>query len=345
MDTDVAQSAIRAAWPLLSVQSIRGQELAGRRPIEGSLGTLLCALNRAGNRIFLIVLGDSDDDLTDDKSRGLSVSTQQLEVAGESVRRYLSVQCSDSSAYDLFDVVGADLLVAVSNAPGAPREAVKLVLDRWKRFWSDLPRSVMTDEQIAGLFGELWFIHIWLSVAVGMQKAIAVWRGPFGARHDFEAKGLSIEAKTTTARVGRRHRITGVEQLEQPENGRLFLFSVVIHREGGATNSLAVLIDAIRALLQHDPDTANVFDNALARVGYSDAFRAYYSERTYRVVDCILFEVGGSFPRLTKQQLIGALLMPGVSALEYDVELDGFRSLALADNPESAIQHLRWLRV
>jgi hypothetical protein len=291
----------------------------------------------------LVSVSELEDELVDDKTRGLSVTTQRLEVSGEEVRRYISVQCTDATAHDLFDVIGAELLIAVAKAPKTPMQAVRTVLGRWKRFWSDLPRSVMSDDQIAGLFGELWFIDVWLSLATGAAKAVSVWRGPFGARHDFEGTTISVEAKTTTARSGRKHHINGIDQLEKPLNGNLLLFSMIINRENGATNSLPVLIDAIRVLLQNDPEAASVFDNALASAGYSDAFRSYYADRTYRVVSGALFKVGDSFPRITYEQLVGQALMPGVSALEYNIDLDGFRALSLADTPETAVEHLRHL--
>lgn len=303
----------------------------------------MCAVNRAGARYFLIPIGSEDEDLVDDSIRGLKVATERLEICGEQSRRYVSLLCGDPGAYDLFDVVGAELVTAVGNMPKKPRDAARLVINRWKRFWSAAPRSVLDDGEIAGLFGELWFIHVWLGPSVGVRTAVKAWRGPFGSRHDFESKAMSVEVKTTTARDHRTHLINGIDQLAGPENGPLLFFSLAILPEGGATNSLVVLIDAIRATLQTDPELADVFDNALSRTGYSEAFRSYYAERTFRVTGGLLFETGGSFPRLTRDELGLSGLLPGVSDVSYSITLDSLQALAIADNAERASQTLKSL--
>src|SRR5205823_6466872 len=117
---------------------------------------------------------------------------------------------------------------------------------------------------------------VWLAAWIGVPAAIKVWRGPFGSRHDFEGKSASVEVKTTTARDSRVHHIHGIDQLAKPEQGGLLFFSLAVQREGGATNSIVILIDAIRALLRADPDLASEFNTAISRAGYSDAFRKHY---------------------------------------------------------------------
>jgi len=339
--TDLAQSAIQNAWQHLRPASVQGGELVARRPLADKSAAFLCAVNKQGNRHFLVAVREEDEGLKDDASRGLSVGTQHLDVAGEQVRRYVSIQCTDPGASDLFDVIGSELLVAVAKQPATPCAAVSYVLSRWRRFWSELPRSVMTDEKLAGLFGELWFIRVWLSPAIGAETSVGAWRGPFGARHDFEFSAHSVEVKTTTIRSGRKHRVHGIEQLEKPLGGGLLLFSLSVQREVSATNNVPMLVDAIRSELKDCPESESTFDNALARIGYSDAFRDHYGERKFRVVNGYLFEVDGTFPKLTDSELVGGALMPGVSAIEYDIDLDGFRASAIGNSPESCAGRLR----
>jgi len=341
MAPDIAQAAIRSAWSHLDPTRIRGGELVGRRPLPDAPGELLCALSRTGSRYFLVPIGSDEDDLSDDGIRGLKVATEYLEIAGEHSRRYISLLCGDQGAYDLFDVVGAELISAFKSMPESPREATRLVITRWKRFWSIAPRSVLDDGEIAGLFGELWFLHVWLGPTVGMAAATKAWRGPFGSRHDFELRFTSVEVKTTTSRDHRTHLINGIDQLALPEQGVLLFFSLALAPERGATNSLVVLIDVIRAALQPDPETADAFDVALTCAGYSDVFRGYYAERTFRVAGGLLFVVDDSFPRLTRDQLLSSDLLPGVSEVKYCVTVDPSRSPVVADGPDKAGSILR----
>lgn len=343
MATDLAQVAVSSAWSHLDPSRIREGELVGRRPLPDAAGEMLCALNRAGSRYFLVPIDADEEDLVDDGIQGLKIATECLQISGEQSRRYVSVLCGDQSAHDLFDVVGAELITAVGNMPKSPREATRLVINRWKRFWSAAPRSVLDDGEIAGLFGELWFMHVWLAPSIGVPAAAKAWRGPFGSRHDFESKAMSVEVKTTTARNYRTHLINGIDQLAPPEIGPLLFFSLAISPERGATNSLVVLVDAIRTALQLDPEVADVFDVALANAGYSDAFRSFYAEKTYRVAGGLLYEVDGLFPRLTRDQLASSALLPGVSEVKYRVTLDFSRPSAIAENPDEAGSTLRKL--
>jgi hypothetical protein len=188
-------------------------------------------------------------------------------------------------------------------------------------------------------------MHVWLSESIGVPAAVEVWRGPFGSRHDFEGRALSVEVKTTTARSSRKHHINGIDQLTNPEGGPLLFFRLVIQREAGATNSIVVLIDAIRSVLQGDAEVANAFDTALSRVGYSYAFRNRYAGITFSVVNALLFAVDGSFPRLTKAEIVSGELMPGVSEIEYNIDLGGLRAMAIADRRDAAIAPLQRLGV
>ncbi len=340
----LAQAALRDAWSHLAASTAQGDELVGRRPRVDPPVEMLCGLNTAGDRYFLVPVGSAEESLVDNTTRGLRVDTQQLEIAGEGTQRYISVQCSEPGAYDLFDVVGAELLTAIASKPDKPRAAIWFVLSRWKRFWGDIPRSVMLDEDVAGLFGELWFLHVWLTASIGVSDAVKSWRGPFGARHDFESKICSVEVKTTTSRSTRSHRVSGIDQLSKPEGGPLFFFSLAIQREGGATNSIVILIDAIRSLLVDVPEIASLFDNCLAKIGYSDAFRDHYARMTYRVVNSFLFEVNSLFPRLTRDQLSAGDLMPGVSEVDYKIEVGLLAPLAVADRPDAAGDVLAQMR-
>jgi hypothetical protein len=49
---------------------------------------------------------------------------------------------------------------------------------------------------------------------------------------------------------GRIHRINGRDQLAPPELGELLFFSLRLHEEGGATNTLPSVIAACRAQIE-----------------------------------------------------------------------------------------------
>ena len=300
-------------------------------------------MNRSGSRHLLVVVPENTQELIDDRTRGIRVNIRGLLVSGQPPNLYVDIECSSPADHDLFDLLGSDLALALARAPIAPLEIVQQVVAKWRRFGSDLPRSLLSAEELSGLFGELWFLHAWLAPCVGHPKAVASWRGPLGARHDFASRTIGIEVKTTASQHGRLHRINGIDQLEVPENGTLLFFSVCIRHEKTASNSVPKLIFAIRANLANDAESATLFENALVRARYSDAFKDHYSEQRIQVVDTFLFEVTPNFPRITRGELVGAMLPPGVQSVEYDINLSGFAGQAICSRPEEATTSLNQL--
>lgn len=92
-----------------------------------------------------------------------------------------------------------------------------------------MPVEGLSAEQMCGLFGELWFLLIWL-LPRGIRR-VQNRVGPTGARHDFSWPTITVEAKTTQSARGHVHRISGLDQLDPPCGGDLFLFSLRM-REG-----------------------------------------------------------------------------------------------------------------
>lgn len=210
---------------------------------------------------------------------------------------------------------------------------VELVLAKWRRFWGELPRQMLSREEQLGLFAELWFLSTWLATHIGVSRAVFPWRGPFGARHDFEWIGRSIEVKATTSVRGRIHRINGLDQLAPPENGDLMLFSLRLREEAGASNTLPGLVAACRSLMELEPDTLDRFEAALAQANYSPAYEDEYAKLKLRVIDECLFRVEQDFPRITVASFREGV-PSGVERVEYEVNLGGCEHLLIATTAE-----------
>jgi hypothetical protein len=187
-----------------------------------------------------------------------------------------------------------------------------------------------------GLCAELWFLSMWLIPRAGIRRALAGWRGPLGARHDFEWPGKSVEVKATASTRGRVHRINGLDQLVPPEKGKLLFFSLRLREEGGATNTLSGLIASCRALLEADAEALSGFEAALVQVGYSPVHDEEYAKIRFRVVDEELFRVTDNFPRVTQSSFAGGVPF-GVDRIEYEINLSGFERLSIAAKPEQFV--------
>jgi hypothetical protein len=203
-----------------------------------------------------------------------------------------------------------------------------------------MPRSLLSRSDQLGLFGELWFLRVWLLPHVGARMAVDRWRGPTGSRHDFEWSGRSVEGKATTSTRGNVHRINGVDQLMPPDGGVLYLFSVRLREEAGSSNTLPALVRAISQEVGADPEAADRFETTLTRAGYSLLHAEEYEKHRLRVVEEGLYAVRDNFPRIVPASFPGGV-PGGVEALEYEINLGGFDHLRIARSPDQASALLR----
>jgi hypothetical protein len=306
--------------------------LTARVALPDVTDRLVCAINGEGVRHLLIPLELGDDAVTDQESRGVTASTRELAVSGAALGRYIDIVCHDSAGHAAFDLVGGEIAERLVSGSETPAQCVTRVLAKWRRFWGQLPREVLSLEAQLGLFAELWFLCFWLIPKVGIPAAIEQWRGPFSARHDFEQIGRSVEAKATLSARGVIHRINSLDQLAPPEDGELLFFSLRARDEAGASNNLADLVIQCRAVIVADADALTRFESALLLTGYSPVHEEEYRKRRLRVTAEELFKVERDFPRITVGTFPNGV-PAGVERVDYEINLSAFAHLRIASNP------------
>jgi len=318
-------------WSRLEIERPTGQTLWARRAAPSVCEKLIAALDSEGNRHYLILLNTNDLGIQDTTTRGIGISTRDLIIQGHEAGRYLNVICNDSGGYEAFDLIGGEIADRLATQQEPVCDSVSRVLAKWRRFWGQLPKQMLSREEQIGLFSELWFLCVWLIPQIGIEHSISGWRGPAESRHDFEWPSLSIEVKGTTSTRGRIHSIHGLEQLTAPESGCLMFFSLRLREEGGANNSLPALISTCRRSLEKAPDYLSIFERALAQTGYSSVYDSEYSLVKYRIVDEALFRVEESFPKIDKSSFYKGVPL-GIEKVDYEINLVSSDSLIIAKN-------------
>ena len=327
-------------WTQVESSRPVGDELIGRPAAPDATPRLLAAIDSRGRRHLLVALMAEEKAFQDASSRGLTIATQDLTLQGGESERYIDIACEDASGHPMLDLIGSELAGRLAGGGSSPAESVARVLAKWRRFWGRLPQQLLSHEAQLGLFAELWFLTYWLIPAVGISDAVRMWRGPHGARHDFERPGLSVECKGTSSIRGRIHQVNGLGQLEAPEGGRLLFFSLRIRDEAGAANTLPLLCDICRRLVSDDGDAEGLFDTALITAGYLEVHEEEYSKTHWRVLDELLFDTAVGFPRITPRSF-AAGLPSGVEELTYTINLGTFNDLIVARRAAEAAALLR----
>lgn len=299
-------------WKALKTP-VTNHELEARE-VEPGAGVWVARDNADHQHLLVLVDGGGTPEL--DETHGLRVSVSRHKIAGRGVAAYLDLVCLDAGAVQTFATVASDVANAATATPLQERaRVVARVLREWRWFWSVDP-SRMSRNEAVGLFGELWFLSRWAGLAPG---SVWAWEGSSGSRHDFQWPTSSVEVKTTARGGPVCHRIESLDQLDAPESGQLYLFSLRIARDALAANSVNSLAETCRSALRDDPASYAELTTKLAQRGYTPAGRDE-SSITYRILDESLYVVADSFPRLTPSDFPQGLPR-GVSSVSYQVDL------------------------
>jgi hypothetical protein len=136
------------------------------------------------------------------------------------------------------------------------------------------------------------------------------------------------------------HEIASLEQLEDPEVGRLYLFSLQARRDELAANTLPGLVDRLLEQLATSPDDRALFLERLNDAGYSLVHADRYEQR-WRVVAEELYGIDGDFPRLTRKRF-PAGLPPGIGDVSYSLDLVACAAWRIATRPtDPGLEFLR----
>jgi Putative PD-(D/E)XK family member, (DUF4420) len=334
----VKAADLERVWAGVETSEARGGVLAGRPAPEASVGDAVLAVDGAGRRHLLVPAGPDDTEPKQPATKGLEARIDELRVGSRPERRYFDVACRETSLNANFATVAAEILAELEHDDASRREAIDRVLARWRWFWG-VPPGALSQEGAVGLFAELWFLEHWLAPLD--RDVVEAWAGPLGERHDVRWEAASVEVKATAVSTDGAavHRITSLDQLTDPVQGVLHLFSMRVTPDAMGQHSLNRSVDRLSARLAAQPEVLLLFEERLARVGYSPAQRELYDDRL-RVRAEELYRVEGAFPRLTAAAFAGGL-PPGVDHLTYTLDLAACAPWRVATAPGTVSKDLR----
>jgi hypothetical protein len=282
-----------------------GDALNAKSVFQNLTERLTMARDSLGFRHLLITLfTDSSLSITQ-QNRGINVSTKELKLLNGDPKKYLDLQCTDSSGHHIFNSIGAEIAMGLGDMGEGedPIKIVSAILSKWKNFWGVEFRELLSLEEQVGLFGEVYFLRYWLLPKFG-KIVVLSWEGPDNARHDFVLADKSFEVKTSASSKGHVHQVNSINQLADPQSGFLYLFSFCIRENEISELSLTSIIEECRNFLGKDSETLSAFDLMLGKSGYSEFFREDYGKRRYENIDTELFRVDYSFPKITIESFI-----------------------------------------
>jgi hypothetical protein len=293
-------------------------------------GKVLVGIDGRGQRHLCLATDKSELGQKDSQSRGVFIEVLEL-IQDEKPVPYVDVQCRDSSLHPIFAVMVSDMLDAVGQAGNAPFSTCRTVLERWRRLLLKERSSLLSREELGGLFAELLVLERLTSIR---PDALRGWKGPARDLHDFVCGSVDLEVKSTQSASAYSIEISDLLQLEPPPSGSLYLGFHRIHLAPGRGRSVPAVVDD---LLELGASQTELFEK-LSQYGYDLRDSEAYVDQTFELLEERWFEVGSTFPRLGRSSFKDGLPPVQVRKIRYTLDLAGVTGILTSEEVASVMK-------
>ena len=318
-------------WKGLKLPKV-GEDISGKRlpgmPLEMPG---YAALDRYGYRHLLIRKLSQEDGEINFRTRGLDVSTSKFKIGTSNEATYVDLTCTNLNLNNTFTVVASDLIQSVVTSNKKLEDTIKSVLHKWRDFWSVRGGGISLEDTL-GLFGEVWFMIRWFPTLD--SNVVDMWQVLENAMHDFQSEEASVEVKVNNSRLTSfpTHIISGIDQLDNPESGDLYLFSLQVTEDSISSNTLHNIVREIQHKLEDDYRALSEFNEKLLERGYTLDDTANPS-RGFRILAERLYKVTDGFPRIVRRSFGTTGPPPGTSGIKYALNTSACERWLVATTP------------
>lgn len=208
-----------------------------------------------------------------------------------------------------------DDLVDSSRKLSKQEEGYDFVINRyarWRRMFVP-KKETLSEANIMGLLGELYFLLSYMIPEYGEEKAIESWSASNPTIKDFSVDETWYEIKTTGPKSPTVH-INSIEQLESANPGTLVV--VRLEKMANTYNGLT-LNSMVKTLMDRvvSPEVLESLQMKLEKRGY--AFNEKYDDFVFECKECIHYTVDEDFPSLDRESLNEA-----IAGAEYELIIE-----------------------
>jgi hypothetical protein len=255
-----------------------------------------------------------------------SVKKENLSISNIKKENYIVIELLNINYNDLFN----DLLVSlyqkikdITHAQDYSNEFV-LTFGKWVEFFENDRNNQLSEEQIQGLFGELFVLNEYLkkSSRPTINSILASWKGLYDAANDFEFDLKNVEVKTKKE-SNLFVKISSEYQLEKELDKDLELLVVTVKLdliEGKSIHDM--LLEMVKLVRANFGDLSILFQ-ALNQKGLTLENLKQYNNHRFIVSKTESFDAGkDDFPKLSISNIDSE-----ISNLKYKlrvVKLDEF---------------------
>lgn len=311
----ITLEVIQKIWGLIQRPTAPQSQVEAREldSIQAPYGHPLVTIDVYNCRHLLLPAPENVELEQDTGSSGIHILTNEWRDADE-IKMYVDVVCLKPHLNNLFDMVLLDILTIYPNHPDRPDKVCKTVLDRWRELLSKEKGKLPDKSILLGIWGELKLL---LRLTAYNKKAINAWLGPFGGRYDFFIGVMAVEVKSSLQRKGQTVTIHGHDQLEQPENGELYLSLIKAEETPSQGENIS---DLIIQLLASGCSRLELMQ-ALSNLGLSADLLPESDNLRFNLTAWHLYLVDNHFPKITSSSFENGRLPNGIIDIVYKIDL------------------------
>lgn len=287
----------------------------------------------SGKLLLVLALPGADaDDLRKRKIELTGIKTD-IRFLSDTDSLYFKLTLQASENTDIFYTLCNDLIEQTRTVPDL-KSALSLLykrLERWRTFLSKSNKSLLTLQEIQGLFAELSFLEECVDQKhVTAQAAVEGWQGPLGAPHDFIFGMEAVEIKSIGGSFSNGVWISNEGQLTS--HLRHLFLRVVFLVQDFDCNTGASLNGLVRRLsAKLSSEVLYTLENRLSQFGYIDI--PDYDRPCFAISQTRSYEVREGFPSLTPQNI-----PQGISEVSYFISFASIENFLIQDYKPGNLQ-------
>ena len=308
---------IKQIWEELENDKSFNKGLLIRRYSGAVLPDVFIALQQPEKLLCIATSISSDVEINISSFSNLQeIQLDVLPDANQKDKNLLIFKLINNQHKDIFAVLCEDLISSISTETNEKKLVATLLnrFEKWKSLFNKFALQGLTPEEQRGLFGELYFLRIFLQNKSDSQNVLNTWVGTSKEIRDFQFNNWALEVKTTIGNNHQKVHISSERQLDTTHVEHLYLYHLSLEKVQESGESLPQLVSSIQELFSIDTISLNRFKAKLYEVGYFEQQQDLYSSIGYHIRQDNFYKVEGEFPRLQENELRN-----GVGDVKYSI--------------------------
>lgn len=307
----VSDSIMTTYGRAIAVARAQGVPQSGLRmlPIDGTGDPVAAAVSSENTDLLLVDVSGDSVTVRDRRSAGVWLHSAEFEG-----RRWLALECRDTSLSSVFEALADEVQRAVSGEPAARRRSVvQDRLERWRLLLARGSSGRISRELEIGLHGELTVLRI--MAQDDADRALASWQGPAGAPHDLVDSEWAMEVKATPAQSAFSIHVNGLAQLDHRRSATPLYLAAVRLDEVPSGRTLPQRVDELADMLDRTR-----FLERLALTGYVHETADEHDWMTLKVEETGFWRISDDVPALRASDLSPSFLA-AIGNVRYELDV------------------------